>query len=71
MDCVVTSHIRSRFSNADVSPEKVEAMCAVQPVLNATDENLRPAAYMHFRVGELGLQYAEMKRQGSTPIDML
>ena len=42
-------------------PEQVDAMMAAQPALAAAPEKLRPAAYMHFRLGELGLQYAQMR----------
>ena len=41
--------------------EQVEAMAAAQPALAAAPENLRPAAYMHYRLGELGQQYAQKR----------
>ena len=61
LDWVVTAHIRSRFASADVAPDKVTQMAAAQPVLAAAPESLQPAAYFHFRLGELGAQYAEMR----------
>ncbi|KAK9799721.1 hypothetical protein WJX73_004054 [Symbiochloris irregularis] len=61
LDWVVTSHIRSRFSSADVSPDKVDEMVAQEPVLAAAPDKLQPPAYMHFKLGQLGQAYAQMK----------
>lgn len=63
LDWVVTSHIRSRFSGADVAPDKVDKMAAQEPALAATPEGLRPAAYMHFKLGQLGEQYVKSKQK--------
>ena len=43
---------------------QVEAMMKMQPALAAAPENLRPAAYMHFRLGDLGQQYAQRGSKG-------
>lgn len=45
---------------------QVVAMVKVQPVLAAAPEKLRAAAYMHFRLAELGQQYASMRQQANS-----
>lgn len=36
-------------------------MVAQEPVLAAAPEKLRPPAYMHFKLGQLGQAYSQMK----------
>ena len=66
---VVTSHLRSRFTDGDVDGAAVSRMADVTPALKAAPQHLRAACYMHLHLAGLGARFSATTRNGTHPSD--
>lgn len=62
LDWAVTSHLRSRYVEADVGQASVIRMAERIPALKAAPPHLQAAAYMHYWLADLGAKYGAMRR---------